>query len=1656
MASKTVQPIAIELGIKGGEKLAALNRSFRDLSKQVKLSDADITQATKDIIDFATKAGNSEATIKGQIKAFEGLREQAALGGKTYAELTQEISKLQSTLRGSSDAVERERSNLVKLGSASKNSAKDLQYVIGQLEKLKSKVREDSAAFLQLGKDIKNLNVNLKEVEISAGKARFAINTILSAKPEKITGQIEKLSAAIASGTLEAEDLNIALRKLELLRVGAGRGPVAFRADVFSSQLGVDYFARLRKEYDNLEKTQAAISQRISEVNTELQNVSGYERRRSLTLELIRLNKELQQSIVNVTTREQFQAIAIRQRMGSARESYAASGFGAFSAEIRQRTAGGEFTPGMQRARERARNEIINEEAVRATTDIFDTWEQAYGRIEDAARGHKTEMARIQAAQGQLLIEKQDRINDKLLRSNQAAYDKEVAEFDARLNRIEKLKSGEFASRQALGLGGGELSSLYGNIVGIGTSYARGQQEMMGRSPIQVFNDITSTFNRDLRRSGDARIEAERQLRDNLVREFGAGSQKLKAALERIPMGQMTTAQLPGAGEDLSAYVRRIETSTRGLEGVLTGFGKKTTNELRQARQSFVLFRDELDPTTASFERLEREAVASISRIDKELEKRQMGRRRGMSPMQMTQAAGAAISGGIFGGPEGFLGGAIGAIGGVGGAFAGAAIGAQVGGLRRQLGEFADYAAGIQKLQIALRGVAGSQSEFNRAMAAASSVTKELNVPQDVAIQGMTRLTAAVKGAGGGVADAELAFKNINSAIIATGGGAEQVEGAVTALVQIFSKGKVSAEEINQIAERLPGTFNKIAEASGRTGPELAKALQDGKVGLNDLMKFLVRLGGDYSSLAEKIAQSSESAGARLQVAYDKMRQEVGKALQPIGAEFQAAFAEFIQDITPELVSAAKAVGDGLRLIIQNREAITVAASFALKLAAVNLALKAFSAFNGPVSAMFTLLRTGFKATSQQAALAQTKLAAFGKTVKALAVSLAAPIVITFAVVGAEMVIAYFNRIKKARADLEATAKKPQGEVFFRSIGGTAATKQTLQSNINDITKNLDILRDRVKSTKKELQSLEDTARTTYGGGGGGLPVEGVTDRSREDLKARLKADEAEIERLKLNYKTLIDRYIAAPDAAAGTTNFPDPITEEKGGAGAARDAERRAEEIARLKRALALGEAKGRIFEIEERIKATGIAIVDAQNQNNFAALRQLQELGRSLEYEKKRAEIVTQYNAKMREIRETSDGEIRDLKERLASQERSLALQRVEVELNAQNIAAQQQLTQLKKEQSKTFEQQFTDRQRELGLISEPQYNKILMARERERLAGIEGLTPEQPQRGLDLYRQEIDPTTFEKVQQNIAQLKKELGELVKPANQITSAATAIGDAFSQSFVDAISGSKTAKEALADFFSSVGSYFLDMAKQIIAKMIQIAILNAVVGLLPGGSGGSPAKTGPVGPIQSGETFNLPGKITTSTFAAANGAYFDGGTSHFANGGIVTRPTFFKYANGGTMQNGLMGEAGPEAIMPLKRGADGKLGVQVADNRAFLDSIDTENGEAASDDSEAEREATDATRAAIRESERIQENRMQIMSQQKEFDRRYERERIEQMASTPGKLDIKYESQVINNVEYVTREQAERMAAQSALRGRELAIGALQNSVKTRKRVGI
>jgi phage-related minor tail protein len=71
----------------------------------------------------------------------------------------------------------------------------------------------------------------------------------------------------------------------------------------------------------------------------------------------------------------------------------------------------------------------------------------------------------------------------------------------------------------------------------------------------------------------------------------------------------------------------------------------------------------------------------------------------------------------------------------------------------------------------------------------------------------------------------------------------------------------------------------------------------------------------------------------------------------------------------------------------------------------------------------------------------------------------------------------------------------------------------------------------------------------------------------------------------------------------------------------------------------------------------------------------------------------------------------------------------------------------------------------------------------------------------------------------------------------------------------------------------------------------------------------------------------SLGGLMSAALPFAKGGSFSQGRVMPFAKGGVVSQPTGFAMRGG----QGLMGEAGPEAIMPLARGPDGRLGVQTS-----------------------------------------------------------------------------------------------------------------------------
>ena len=153
---------------------------------------------------------------------------------------------------------------------------------------------------------------------------------------------------------------------------------------------------------------------------------------------------------------------------------------------------------------------------------------------------------------------------------------------------------------------------------------------------------------------------------------------------------------------------------------------------------------------------------------------------------------------------------------------------------------------------------------------------------------------------------------------------------------------------------------------------------------------------------------------------------------------------------------------------------------------------------------------------------------------------------------------------------------------------------------------------------------------------------------------------------------------------------------------------------------------------------------------------------------------------------------------------------------------------------------------------------------------------------------------------------------------------------DLFKQAF-------KGMEDAIVNFTKTGKLSFKDMINSFIEGLLRYEIQQQQIALFSGmGGAGGLAKLffGAMSGVGTpgSNTFNgpLPESMLGPLKLSAKGSVYDTGLTQFAKGGmftngIVNQPTLFKFAKGA----GLMGEAGPEAIMPLKRDSNGNLGVR-------------------------------------------------------------------------------------------------------------------------------
>jgi tape measure domain-containing protein len=157
------------------------------------------------------------------------------------------------------------------------------------------------------------------------------------------------------------------------------------------------------------------------------------------------------------------------------------------------------------------------------------------------------------------------------------------------------------------------------------------------------------------------------------------------------------------------------------------------------------------------------------------------------------------------------------------------------------------------------------------------------------------------------------------------------------------------------------------------------------------------------------------------------------------------------------------------------------------------------------------------------------------------------------------------------------------------------------------------------------------------------------------------------------------------------------------------------------------------------------------------------------------------------------------------------------------------------------------------------------------------------------------------FAEIASAIRESREELARMTSTSTLVVSSANSISDAFGTAFKGVITGSMTAREALAGFFQSLADSFADMVSKMIAEYMKMAIIKGITSLIPG--------LGSIGGGLGSSASNL--DKYAPLIPMANGGVLSGGFQAFANGGIVTGPTL-----------GLVGEGRyNEAVIPLPDG---------------------------------------------------------------------------------------------------------------------------------------
>jgi len=230
------------------------------------------------------------------------------------------------------------------------------------------------------------------------------------------------------------------------------------------------------------------------------------------------------------------------------------------------------------------------------------------------------------------------------------------------------------------------------------------------------------------------------------------------------------------------------------------------------------------------------------------------------------------------------------------GAVWGTVIGSSVGALA---GFAIKTATSFDSLTRALTAVTGSSAVAAQQLIRLKEVAKSPGLGFREAIQGSVNLQAA----GLSAQLAERSLMAFGNALATVGKGKADLDGVITALSQIQSKGKISAEEINQLAERLPQIRVAMQQAFGTADTEKLA-----KMGI-DAQAFINKVVTEFEKLPKVVGGAQNS--------FDNFKDAVEQAILPLGNILIKAITPALDKLAAELSkdnsnlhTAAKTLGE--------------------------------------------------------------------------------------------------------------------------------------------------------------------------------------------------------------------------------------------------------------------------------------------------------------------------------------------------------------------------------------------------------------------------------------------------------------------------------------------------------------------------------------------------------------------------------------------------------------------------------------------------------------------------------------------------------------------------------------------------------------------------